>query len=591
MRPRPPPAADANDPWSGYYELYAPFWAQAHLTQSADVGWRVVPASAGGASVSDRGISYMVFASTGVPSRDGIGPSPAPSIRELSVLVVNNGAVARSLSLLLRGLASQLASRGVLQIWRTVDGAGAAGWFRHIGQAKLQPTARQSVDGPWDAWLNVTCLARAIYTFTTRADLQHAEPSVPPRTALTIPRSWTFNERAVGAPGYLLSDAYGAFEVVAVPNIATAGARDDAPSGTNKVLRQSAPAPPIHWTVDNPPFTALPSGTNFLNYEVSVRASLQAASQGPVPPTGPVYAVLCGRIPIWPMRRERLRSLSPPIGVCLVVNQTHWRLSELDGEREAVRRSGRLASRLGWRALALRLEGGIASATVDTVVVAGAVPVARTNGVAGFGCGWHLADFDDFELRPLTPPHDAQPRGSFLLDVVPGQTVRNNLTGEIGTILELSAGERVLLTHIGRYVVAGSHRPHNLSVQREDDALGVRAAGAGARPARALLGRTVVDLAVCQADLLGFCYGRLLPALPLQGPARFHILSSELTGGDGWLEMHDPASASTMQHRISSTLLTHKKPGLGLVAGRVVGDRVIGERDTMAGPLNWLLAS
>ena len=373
----------------------------------------------------------------------------------------------------------------------------------------------------------------------------------------------------------------------------------------NKVLRQRAP--PIHWSVDNPPFTALPSGTNFLNYEVRVRMSLQVASQAPVPPTGPVYAALCGRIPIWPMRTEKLRSLSPPIGVCLVVNVTHWRLSELNGEREAVLRSGHLLPhpRRGWRALALRLDGGMASARVDTVAVASAVPVTRTNGVAGFGCGWHLADFDDFELRPLTPPREAQPSGSFLLDAVPGQTVRHNVTAEVGTVLELSAGERALLTHIGRYVVAGNHRPHNLSVQREgatSRAPGMRTAGGasgadgaggadGARPARTLLGQTTVDLANCQPDLLGFCYGRLLPALSLEGPARFHILSSELAGGDGWMEMYDPAAASTMHHRISSTLLTHRKPGLGRIVGRVVGDRVIGERDTMAGPLNWLLAS
>ena len=142
---------------------------------------------------------------------------------------------------------------------------------------------------------------------------QPVNVSAPPRTMFPLPYHATFDDQPVPAPGRYLSDAWGSFEVFASPD-------------GNHVLRQSAPACPIGWRQSAliscsqlPPFTTLPSGTNWMNYNVSVRASLAPTNQ-----TG-ALASLCGRIGIWPLRNERLR-MSPPMGVCLVINRTHWSL-------------------------------------------------------------------------------------------------------------------------------------------------------------------------------------------------------------------------------------------------------------------------
>ena len=75
---------------------------------------------------------------------------------------------------------------------------------------------------------------------------------------------------------------------------------------------------------------------------------------------------------------------------------------------------------------------------IDNSVVADQVAVSRTNGVAGFGCGWHHADFDDFELLPLSDKSVQFQDSSFLLDIVPGTKMRNDTTGTVGAVIELA---------------------------------------------------------------------------------------------------------------------------------------------------------
>ena len=104
-----------------------------------------------------------------------------------------------------------------------------------------------------------------------------------------------------------------------------------------------------------------------------------------------------------------------------------------------------------------------------------------------------------------------------------------------------------------------------------------------------------IDFASCQTDLLGFCY-----SLPLAQPLviganeRYFVVANETSGQDALVEMVDPATASVMSHRISTTYMSYQRPGRGNIEGRAylaAGQSswtVIPEIDTAYGPVNWV---
>jgi hypothetical protein len=70
-----------NDPWSGYYELGAPFWAQAQITQLTEIGWTMLPIGRGSGSYLGgggmTGLAIVTFVPTPLP--------PFPLFPSLSV--------------------------------------------------------------------------------------------------------------------------------------------------------------------------------------------------------------------------------------------------------------------------------------------------------------------------------------------------------------------------------------------------------------------------------------------------------------------------------------------------------------------------
>ena len=159
------------------------------------------------------------------------------------------------------------------------------------------------------------------------------------------------------------------------------------------------------WYVDlHTLLASRPSGTNWMNYKVSVRAMLPANATSVSGGSDP-YTVLCGRISIWPLRDEQLKGMpgSPPVGVCLVLaSNSGWRLEERDNHKNKLLVRGvlpRAATRdsIGdisgtWHNLSLAFDGDQVRYTIDSSV--GAVAkVTSMNGVAGFGSGFHHAFF------------------------------------------------------------------------------------------------------------------------------------------------------------------------------------------------------
>ena len=132
----------------------------------------------------------------------------------------------------------------------------------------------------------------------------------------------------------------------------------------------------------------------------------------------------------------------------------------------------------------------------------------------------------------------------------------------------------VLVRRIGRFRSEGNSLQHALGIVNATDGTWLMVPNSSAA--------SVVDMGTCTAaDALGFCYGEQLdPPLELPRGGRFYVVSSEVAGGDTFVEMTKSATGTDMGHRDGDTLMTYALPtganaahpmaaGASLVAGRV----------------------
>ena len=286
------------------------------------------------------------------------------------------------------------------------------------------------------------------------------------------------------------------------------------------------------------------------------------------------------------------------LGVCLTVfadkgavpgAPASWRLTEahnnLHGgcDKFATLASGTLDLGNGgagdWHALSLRFSHEHVEATVDGVVLVANANVTLTAGVGAIGSAWNPASFRDLRLAA----HEAHPPtpGSFLFDLLPSTTMGDaKFTGWAGFVLDLgelrvpAGAPPMRVRRIGRFRSEGNSLQHALGVVNATDGSWLLAPNSSAA--------ATVDMGACTAaDALGFCYGSLLdPPLMLPRGGRYYIVSSEVAGGDTFVEMTKSATGTDMGHRDGDTLMTYALPtganaahpmaaGASLVAGRV----------------------
>ncbi len=569
------------EPWSGHFGLGAAFWSQAHFTQFTRPGWHFL----GGAGTGERCDSEdsercdTVWAAlTDMSKEAALDATVVPGNLTLVFVHTANKSVKVDLSL---GEGFENGGQ-TLARWETVK----SHYFQQVESIRI------GVRGT----VNLTLPGRSVTTLTTlTAAGKHADVSWnPPRKQFPLPWSADFDDQPVGAPGAMLSDVFGAFEV--------APAEDFAPSeeaSEGHVLLQSVPTNPgrnawSHFTnIHRSPFTSLPSGTNWMNYVFSVRAKLLG---GLDTRSESDAIVVCGRVPVWPPGggsptvRTESGNLTVPFGVCLTVARSGtWFLTEAaDSSTGSVVASGKAAATIEastWQTVELQFLGYELTAWIDGKNLFGAASVQVTlgSGVAGFGSSWVNAVFDDIALTRRSGA--AMPLGSFLFDCLPGQKVIN-FTGWAGMVVE--AKVPVTIVQLGRYKTRGNSQIHAMQVFRESDGVSMLAQT-----------NVSVDMA-CDGDVLGMCYtSAFVPLVRLVAGERYFIVSAENErSGDMVTEMGDSARMTTHAHRDGSTIMSYLGPGVLDVVGRVTKTEAIGDQaswqvtpelDTSFGPVNAVL--
>ncbi|MFO7615954.1 MAG: hypothetical protein R6V75_01740, partial [Bacteroidales bacterium] len=409
----------ANTPWSGGYEVMPALRAVAHLTLFAQPGWRYLPKACG--MTTDQSGSF-----TTLVSGDG---------RDLTMLIETTQS--RSLQQLVFKLDKSFSTRE-FHLWKSDS---------------LQQLAPSRKLKPVSGDLRLSLEPNAIYTLTTTSGQNPAKNPVAPvksnpaAARFPVPYSDPFTHYPDGSLPRFTQDQGGVFEV--------------ASDGANKLLRQMVPGVGIEWSqrLNPEPYTIL-GDQAMRDYAVSVDVRLSRLEHHAVvmgrlgkvsqytiePPPGYWFRVgadgnwvlgrtdppiLQGKIDLnreWPLLRhsfpdhtrntrtfrlEELESLdkgtldlfegldrlllgSPdPENVKLVVS--------FDGNyyvsRDVHLDEGRTILEEGsWNNLKIKFAGNRIYGYVNGMLVVRTTDPNYSSGLAGFGCGWHLTDFDNLQI-------------------------------------------------------------------------------------------------------------------------------------------------------------------------------------------------
>jgi hypothetical protein len=331
----------ANQPWSGHYEVQPATWITAHTTQFAQPGWKYVDSAC---RLIDGG---------------SVAALRSPDGRANSIVIETiDAAAAQTLTFQIKGAGNQ----APVHVWRSDEQAQFL---------EIQTLA------PAGGSFSITVEPKSVYSLTTTTGQRKAAASPPPSKPFPMPYREDFERYAAGATPRYFSDQAGVFEVVP-----RAG-------GKGRALAQMIPQKGIEWHYhrDSEPETFL-GATEWRDYEVSVEAMIES--------TG--FVSLFGRVAAIPQLP------TPPAGYRLKVNgDGAWQLSYTKVKESAkVIAEGRAQLTPGsWHKLALRFTGKNIAVILDGAPAGAAEDTTFAAGMAGIGSGWHPAQFDNLEIRPL----------------------------------------------------------------------------------------------------------------------------------------------------------------------------------------------
>jgi galactosylceramidase len=189
----------ADQPWSGHFEIWPALWAVAHTTQFTAPGWRYLDTASGRFSPSTWNGSYVTLRSV--------------SGNHWSMIVTTGGAAE------MEGVIAGGLNSGLIHVWKS----NARDQF--VEQSPLSPR---------NGRFTIAFEPDSIYTLTTTTGQRRGAHAAPPAKPFPFPYTEDFEKSPAGSTPRYFSDQKGTFEVAAVP-------------GRGKCLKQIVPVPGHPW--------------------------------------------------------------------------------------------------------------------------------------------------------------------------------------------------------------------------------------------------------------------------------------------------------------------------------------------------------
>lgn len=329
----------ANTPWSGAYTVAPAIWVTAHTTQFAFPGWTYLE---GGASAL-------------LPAGGSVVTLESTNGRDYSIVVETFDATnAQTITFHpTNGL-----SQSQVKVWRTTQ----TSQFANIAQ--ITPT-----NGAYTFTFQPGC----VYTLTTTTGQGKGSAAPPTATPFPLPYKDSFESYPVAQTPKYFSDQAGTFETFK---------RAD---GQGQCLRQVLTQTGIRWSSEWQPYTLL-GEAKWRDYDVASDVLIETKGG---------FAFVMGRVSSVPGFSNPV-----PLAYWLALNNAtgNW---ELHAATNILASGPTSFPPNTWHNLRLSMRGSAIGCYVDGALVTNLVDHTYTSGLAGIGCGWHAAQFDNFTARAL----------------------------------------------------------------------------------------------------------------------------------------------------------------------------------------------
>jgi Glycosyl hydrolase family 59 len=333
----------ADQPWSGYYQVTPLSWVIAQTTQFTEPGWRHVNGANGLLPNDGNFDTYNTYEAPNRSAWSLVAETSAATAAERETIRVTGGLPAR-----------------VVHVWAT--NLRGPGQFMNLGDIR-----------PHDGTFSTVLQPGYVYTFTTTTGQSRAgrQPAAVP-AASPAPLPYTATQDAAGM-ARLLSPVEGSFGYV---------------HGT---LTQTTVGQPVEWHYLGPgisPYAVVGDNT-WSDYTVSARVVLPRSGTGSAPPGAGLIARFQGIAGglVSQFRGYELK----------VDSSGAWQLT-VNGSASATLASGKVAARHTYN-LSLTTQGTTISARVDGVHVATVTNRAYQNGPAGLASlGYYPVQYPRFSV-------------------------------------------------------------------------------------------------------------------------------------------------------------------------------------------------
>jgi galactosylceramidase len=329
----------ANTPWSGNYQVAPAIWACAHTTQFAYPGWKYL--EGGASALLPSGGSIVTLASTNGADYSVVVETFDAAAAQTVTFHITNGL-----------------STAALNVWQTTQ----TNQFVRLGQVT-------SVGGSF----TYNFQPESVYTLTTTSGQTKGGATPPAPAPFPAPFKDDFESYATAKTPRYFSDQAGTFETFT---------RAD---GQGQSLRQVLPQPGIRWASEWYPYTLIGDAA-WTDYDVSADMLIE---------TNGGFAFVMGRVGKVPGFSDALLR-----GYWFALNNAtaQW---ELHSSSNLLVAGAATIGTNAWHNLRLAMQGSSLRCYVDGALVTNVTDYTYASGMAGMGCGWHGAQFDNFIVRRL----------------------------------------------------------------------------------------------------------------------------------------------------------------------------------------------